>query len=116
MLDRELVTRLMADFDAAAHEPDLALAEKQRADLLLRFPKDSWPSMSLDDYALGQAAHPENFCHSMEFVANELSSIRGGNARKHLIYFQAGVGEWWFDTKLFSSVEEAWNSGPARLC
>ena len=37
----------------------------------------------------------------MEFVTTDVGSIKGGNARKHLIYFQAATGEWWFDQKLF---------------
>ena len=110
MLDRDLVLRLLSDFDPEAHREELQRAEAQRAELLLRFPKDAWPTMTLDDYALGQADHPDNFCRWMEFVTTDLGSIRGGSARKHLIYFQAGVGEWWFDTKSFSSVDEAWSA------
>jgi hypothetical protein len=110
MLDREVVLRLLADFDPAAHREQLDRAEAQRSELLQRFPKDAWSTMALDDYALGQEAHPDNFCRWMEFVAADLGSIRGGNARKHLVYFQAGVGEWWFDAKLFSSVDEAWEA------
>jgi len=110
VLDREVVLRLLADFDPAAHREELDRAEAQRAELLQRFPKDAWPTMALDDYALGQAEHPDNFCRWMEFVAADLGSIRGGSAHKHLIYFQAGVGEWWFDTKSFSSVDEAWGA------
>ena len=44
----------------------------------------------------------------MEFVTTELGSIKGGSARKHLIYFQKAAGEWWFDKKLYSNPEEAW--------
>jgi MoxR-like ATPase len=108
MIDRSVVTQLLASYDSAAQAADVALAEKQRLELISRFPKDAWSTMTLDQYALGQAAHPDNFCHAMEFVATDLGSIKGGSARKHLIYFQAGVGEWWFDAKLFASVEDAW--------
>ena len=36
--------------------------------------------------------------------------MRGGNAKKHLIYFQARTGEWWFDESCTSSVDEAWQA------
>ena len=108
MLDRDVVVRLLSEFDPEAHQEETDRAEAQRAELLRRFPKDAWPTMTLDAYALGQAEHPDNFCRWMEFVATDLGSIRGGSAHKHLIYFQAGVGEWWFDTTLYSAVDEAW--------
>ena len=72
------------------------------------FPKDAWPAMTLDRYALGQPDHPDNFCRWMEFVTTQLGSMRGGSARKHLIYFQAKTGEWWFDHKLYETIDEAW--------
>ena len=53
---------------------------------------------------------PDNFCRWMEFVTSTIGSIRGGSARKHLIYFQASTGEWWFDHKLYSNVEQAWEA------
>jgi hypothetical protein len=46
----------------------------------------------------------------MEFVTTELGSMKGGSARKHLIYFQAAAGQWWFDDKLNSSIDEAWQA------
>ena len=108
MIDTARAVRLIESYDPAAHVGEIQRAETQRAAALDRFPKEGWPTLALDDYALGQSDHPDNFCRWMEFVADELGSIRGGSARKHLIYFQAGVGEWWFEKKLYSSVEEAW--------
>ena len=65
--------------------------------------------MTLDRYALGQADHRETFCRWMEFVTTELGSMRGGSAKKHLIYYRAGAKSWYFDEQ-FSSVEEAWRA------
>lgn len=110
MIDLDLLTPLIASHDREAHLEDLRRAEKQRTQVLELFPKDGWPSMPLDRYALGQPEHPDNFCRWMEFVTLDIGSIRGGIARKHLIYFQAKVGEWWFDRKLYDSVEEAWSA------
>jgi len=110
MINCDSVLEAVAAYDPDAHEADLLKAEEQRAALLARFPKDGWPDMTLDRYALGRSDHPENFCRWMEFVVTELGSIKGGNARKHLIYFQAAAQEWWFDRKSYATVEEAWEA------
>jgi MoxR-like ATPase len=110
VIDRAIIAQALDEYDPGAWEADFTKAEKQRAQLLKLFPKDGWPSMTLDRYALGQADHPDNFCRWMEFVTTALSSIRGGNAKKHLIYFQAGTGEWWFNEKLYDNVEDAWQA------
>ena len=102
MIDGSIISSLAEAYDPAAQVDEITKATQQLADVLERFPKSGWPAMTLDRYALGQADHPDNFCRWMEFVTTELGSIRGGNAKKHLIYFQAGAGEWWFDQKLYS--------------
>lgn len=110
MIDCSLISQAVAAYDPNAQEASVVKAEEQRAEFLARFPREDWPAMTLDRYALGQADHPENFCRWMEFVTTELGSIRGGNAKKHLIYFQAAAGEWWFDKKVYASVDEAWQA------
>ncbi len=110
MIDCKVIAQLLVDYDPDAHEVSIVKAEEQRADFVENCPKDGWPTMTLDRYALGQADHPENFCRWMEFVTSDLGSIRGGNARKHLIFFRAQAGEWSFDTNLYESVEAAWAS------
>jgi MoxR-like ATPase len=110
MIDCDQVATAIAEYDPDAQEASIVKAEGQREEFLKLFPKDSWAEMTLDRYALGQADHPDNFCRWMEFVTVELGSIKGGSARKHLIYFQAAAGEWWFDDKLYSNVDEAWQA------
>lgn len=78
MVDRSRVAEALANYDPNAHEADIVKAEEQRGELLDRFPKDDWPRMTLERYALGQPEQPESFCRWMEFVATELGSIRGG--------------------------------------
>ena len=51
----------------------------------------------------------------MEFVTTELGSIEAGTRSKHLIYFQAAAGDWWFDRKLYDTVDEAWQAVHKRL-
>ena len=110
MIDCGLVAQAIAEYDPDAHEASIVKAGEQREEFLGLFSKEGWPAMTLDRYALGQADHPDNFCRWMEFVTTELGSMKGGSARKHLIYFQAAAGEWWFDRKLYGSVEEAWQA------
>ena len=108
MIDCNIVAQALDEYDPDVQEANIVKADDQREQFLQLFPKEGWPSMSLDRYALGQADHPENFCRYMEFVTTEVGSIKGGAASKHLIYFQAGTGQWWFNDKLYSSVEDAW--------
>jgi MoxR-like ATPase len=110
MIDCELIGQALAEYDPDAQEASIVKAEGQRAEFLALFPNDAWPEMTLDRYALGQADHPDNFCRWMEFVTTELGSMRGGNAKKHLIYFQAATGQWWFNDKLFNTFEDAWQA------
>ena len=110
MIDCRRIAEALADYDPNANQAAVLKAEEQRSQLVDRFSKEGWSTMTLDQYALGQPDHQENFCRWMEFVTSDFSSIRGGSARKHLIYFQAKAGEWWFDHKLFESVEQAWEA------
>lgn len=113
MIDCTIVSRLLETFSPDEHEAAAVRADQQRTEVLQLFPKEGWPEMTLDRYALGQADHPDNFCRWMEFVTKDMGSIRGGVARKHLIFRRAS-GEWWFDSKAFTSVEQAWDA-PARF-
>src|SRR4051794_37336766 len=110
MIDCSRVTDALADYDPNAHAEDVAKGEEQRAGLARRFPKDAWPQMTLERYALGQQDQPDSFCRWMEFVSRGFSSIAGGSARKHLIYRQAEAQQWWFDHKLYASVDDAWDA------
>jgi 5-methylcytosine-specific restriction protein B len=110
MINCERIDQALIDYDPDDQKARVAKAEDQRVQLLARFPKDGWPEMTLDRYALGQPDHPDNFCRWMEFVTAHMGSIKGGSARKHLIYYQAEAGRWWFNEKLYPNVEEAWNA------
>ena len=89
MINCERIAQALIEYDPDAQEARVVKAEDQRVQLLARFPKDGWPEMTLDRYALGQPDHPDNFCRWMEFVTTDMGSIKGGSARKHLIYYQA---------------------------
>jgi 5-methylcytosine-specific restriction protein B len=84
-------------------------AEAERADVLARFPRESWPDMPVERYALGTENSTESYCYAMEFATPDLGSISGGSSRKLLIFKRRGTGEWWFDRR-FSNLEEAWTA------
>lgn len=109
MISCGLVAQALEAYDGDSQLSAVETATAQRAETLERFPQDEWPQMSLQQYALGRADHPDSFCRWMEFQATELGSIRGGSARKHHIYFQQSGG-WWFERDRYSSVEEAWEA------
>lgn len=104
-----MIAQALEGYDSDAQIENVEAADVQRAAVLERFPRDAWPQMPLDEYALGQSDHPDNFCRWMEFRATDLGSIKGGSARKHHIYFQAKKGQWWFESR-YETVEEAWRA------
>jgi len=109
MISCGLIAQALETYDGEAEAPKVEVAAAQLAEVLESFPRDEWPQMPLERYALGQADHPDSFCRWLEFRAKELGSIRGGSARKHHIYFQR-AGEWWFEDDRYASVEEAWEA------
>src|ERR1700759_1203030 len=108
MIRAGLVAQALEGYDVEAHEQSVETAELQRAELTARFPRDGWSRMGLEDYALGQADNPDNFCRWMEFRATELGSIQGGSARKHHISREAESGEWGFERDRYDTVDDAW--------
>lgn len=109
MINCGLVAQALESYDADAQSASIEAAKAQLADVLERFPKTAWPHMGLEQYALGQPDHPENFCRWMEFRATDLGSMKGGSARKTHIYRQSDGG-WWFEENRYGSVEEAWEA------
>ena len=94
-------------FDRKANQQVVQLAGEERQEVVKRFPLDAWPSMPLSSYALGQGNKQESFCWWLEFGTPHMGSIKGGAARKHIIYKQAN-GEWWFDRQTYKTEQEAW--------
>lgn len=87
-----------------------AAAEQEREAVTKRFPRQSWPSLTLERYALGQEDSEDAFCRWMEFKTQQLGSMRGGAASKHLIYKRKHAPGWYYDESSFGSVEEAWQA------
>ncbi len=80
----------------------------QRTEILKRFPRDKWPEMRLDDYALGQPVVEDTYCRWLEYKSQWMGSMRGGSARKLIIYKRKDREEWYFP-KAFSNEREAWD-------
>jgi 5-methylcytosine-specific restriction enzyme B len=99
----------LADFDPAAFQAFEHEAEAQRQETLRRYPRESWQTMKLEDYAQGQEGHPENFCRWMERQTVEMSSIRGGSARKLIIYKHRDKPGWYFPPE-YADERAAWEA------
>ena len=83
-------------FDRQAWKEAVSRAEEDRQRVLTEFPRDSWPELTLERYALGgerasRAGRP--FCWLLEYGTDAFGSIRGGSAAKHII-FQHNSGQW----------------------
>jgi 5-methylcytosine-specific restriction protein B len=97
----------LGQFDRAAARTQVEGAEAQRAAILERFPLEQWHTMTLEKYALGQEDSEETFCRWMEFRSQDLGSIRGGSARKLIIYKHKDKPGWYFP-KMFGDEQIAW--------
>jgi len=102
------IDSILASFDRAAYAEDVERAEAQRQELLTRFPLDGWPELQLEKYAIGQADSSETYGRWIEFATPDMGSMRGGSARKHIIYKHGTKPGWHYDESAYGSVEEAW--------
>ena len=96
-------------FDPAAFDADVARYDIERDELLERFPQEAWPSMTLEQYALGTPYSADSYCLWLERRAVHVGSIRGGSAKKLLVY-KHGQKEGWYFPKQFADEREAWEA------
>ncbi|MEV0973694.1 McrB family protein [Microtetraspora glauca] len=97
----------VAVFDRASVEDGVAKARAEIGQVQRDFPREAWPTMPLERYALGVADYKNTFCYRMEFGTPELGGIGGGSARKHMIFLQKKDQSWYHDAK-FANEQEAW--------
>lgn len=102
------LSQAVAQFDRSRRESDRRAYQSQRAEILKRFPRDKWPDMALEEYALGQPAAEDTYCRWLEFKSQSLGSMRGGSAKKHVVYKRRDREGWYFP-KGFSNEREAWD-------
>lgn len=65
--------------------------------------------MALRDYALGQTDVPENLSRWIEFQTPHMGSMRGGSARKHIIYKHRDRPGWHFPNQ-YDNEQQAWEA------
>ncbi len=99
--------KAVASYDRAVENEFLAAAERERKEAVARFPLNHWPTMPLERYALGQKESEDTFSRWMEFRTQHLGSMRGGSARKHIIYKHKDKPGWYFDPQ-YRDEQEAW--------
>ena len=104
------LSQAIAQFDRSPTNPVAEGYRAQRAEILKRFPRDKWPEMRLEDYALGQRGVEDTYCHWLEFKSRWMGSIRGGSSRKLIIYKRRDEVGWYFPRKAFSNEREAWDA------
>ena len=95
-------------FDPRADDDYVAAAEKERSEILRRFPIAEWPAMPLDRYALGLPS-PDVYCTWLEFRSTHLGSMRGGSSNK-LMIFKRKRRDGWFFYPPFRDENEAWEA------
>ena len=96
------LSQAITQFDRSPTNPVAEGYRSQRAEILKRFPRDKWPEMRLDDYALGQPAVEDTYCRWLEYKSPRMGSIRGGSARKLIIYKRKEREGWYFPKALDS--------------
>lgn len=110
MVDQAVtIQQAIAQFDRNAIATRRAKAEEERQEVIRRFPIEKWPALSLEQYALGQDDSENTFSRWLEFRTQTIASMKGGSARKLLIYKHANQPGWYFDSA-YGSKEQAWEA------
>ena len=109
MAEQQSLEQALATWDREAARAATEAMEREREDVLDRFPRAIWPTMSLEQFALGTEVSDQSFAYAMEYATRDLGSISGGSAKKYPVYKRRDTGEWYFD-KQFENVEEAWSA------
>lgn len=102
------LSEAISQFDRSPTSSAAEGYRSQRAEILKRFPRDQWPRMRLEDYALGQPGVEDTYCYWLEYKSQWVGSIRGGSARK-LILYKRKDREGWYFPNMFSDEGEAWD-------
>lgn len=102
----EEIEKALTTWDRSAAAARVAEAEQLRLEFVSQFPLESWASMSLESYALGQSTPGGTVGWWLEFKTRTVGSMSGGSSHKHLI-FKGADGAWKFP-KQYPTVEEAW--------
>lgn len=105
--DRLTIQEALLAYSRESAIPRIEGAERERQSILERFPLHAWPSMSLEDYALGQDDSKDTFCRWVEFRSENLGGIRGGSSRKLLVFKYRDKPGWYFNSG-YMNEQHAW--------
>jgi 5-methylcytosine-specific restriction enzyme B len=99
----------ISNFSKAAYQEHFEAGERERAEILARFPLEDWPELSLERYALGMDEPTNTYCWWLEFGSPHLGSIKGGSAAKLLIYKHKTKPGWYFQGE-YEDEQQAWQA------
>lgn len=99
----------LKEYDRRTYQDHVAKAAQERTEMLRRFPLEAWPTMTLEQYALGQSDFSETYCRWLEFGTPHMGSMRGGSALKHIIYKHKSKPGWYYRSQ-YSNEQEAWQA------
>lgn len=100
----------LGSYDRAKRREVVERAEQLRRNTIEKFPLEAWPTMTLEQFALGHERSHDSFCYWMEFVTRDMGSMKGGSSRKHLIYKHKDREGWYFDRDTYANEQEAWQA------
>ncbi len=106
---RTAIQEALDRWDRERVAESIAEANELRTEFVERFPIDSWPDMSVEEYALGTDVEGGSLCWWLEFKTRKVASMSGGAAGKHLIFYSKPKGDWRYPST-YGSVEEAWTA------
>jgi 5-methylcytosine-specific restriction enzyme B len=106
----ETIHEAIENFDLVGNQEWFQNAEKERQEILNRFPLSKWPTMPLEEYALGLPDSSNTYCWWLEFNSPHLGSIKGGSATKHLVYKRKNKPGWYYYPPTMADENEAWQA------
>ena len=101
------IQEALAAYDREAARDEIEAAERERQQILQRFPLQEWPTLPLERYALGQPDTTETYCYWLEFGSPHVGSMRGGSSNKHLVYKHKNKPGWYYPS-VYRDEQEAW--------
>lgn len=101
------IQEAIKQYNAESSQAHIEAGEKERQDILQRFPMNCWETMPLEQFALGPTGYNGAYSYWIEFGSPHLGSMRGGSAAKHLIYKHKNKAGWYFPSN-YSNEQEAW--------
>src|SRR5260370_20743092 len=109
----------MQDFASAAAQftyPEGARVEEEtlRQQFLERFPASGLNAMTVEQYCLGLEPKENSFCYWLEYKTRSLGGIGGGNANKHVIYYDKELKQYIFNDR-YKTQEQAFSTVKSGL-